>query len=132
MTWYVATLIQAIILDDNDEFLKQEKIPIFESHFLVEAQSFEDADKKACEIGVFEQNNGAVFYNDKPAHHKFLGVRKIHTPFNAFGVDDDAPPSHGTELTHSYFEVSNIIEAEKLAKGEQVIIDYIDNANDEI
>jgi hypothetical protein len=127
MTWFTASVLTAMRVI-NDE---QENIPVFEDFFLIEAESRESAWREAERIG---REHAAIDDNltlhGKPAERIFLGIKKIRSVYNPapFDIDSDRPV-HGTELTHSYFEVSNFDEAINLAKGVPVKVFYVDDSD---
>ncbi|MNS76717.1 hypothetical protein D3C72_1102730 [compost metagenome] len=128
MTWYTASLVSAIKLKNG----KQETVPVFEDFFLIEADSHLSAMEKAVKIGEeHAMAEDSLLLNDMPAQKIFLGVRKIRSIYNPspLNIDEDRPVD-GSELTHSYYEVSDMDVAKSLACGKVVEIKYWDDAVD--
>lgn len=127
MIWFTASLITTIKVIDEE----QDTIPVFEDFFLIEAIDREEAIREAKRIGKeHESIDDKLFLNGKPAKRIFMGIRKIRSVYNTAPSDIDFErPGNGTELTHSYYEVRNFNDAEKLANGESVNILYIDDNN---
>lgn len=129
MTWFVASVLTAIRNVDKTE----EKVPVFEDFFLVEADAREQALQEAEKIGreVASLQDG-LSLDGKPAERIFLGIRKLRSVYNPapFDIDEDQPV-HGTELTHSYYEVDDFESAIKLGRGECVQVTYLDDAEGE-
>ncbi len=128
MTWYTASVISAVKLKNG----KQEVVTVFEDFFLIEADSHSEAMEKAVKIG---ENHAlaedGLLLNELPAERIFLGIRKIRSIYNPspFDIDGDRPVD-GSELTHSYYEVSDMDVAKSLAAGNVVEIKYWDDALD--
>ncbi|MDG4552133.1 MAG: hypothetical protein P9F19_01110 [Candidatus Contendobacter sp.] len=125
MPWFTASLITVIEVINQS----QERIPVFEDFFLIEADDREKAIHEAEYIGQQQAAlDDGICLDGKPAKRIFLGVRKIRSIYNPAPYDIDSDrPVHGTELTHSYFEAKDLIDAIRLAKGESVNISYIDD-----
>lgn len=125
MPWFTASLITAIKTVSQP----QKNIPVFEDFFLIEAEDKEKAIREAEYIGQQQASlDDGICLDGKSAKRIFLGVRKIRSIYNPAPYDIDSDkPVHGTELTHSYFEVKDLRDATRLAKGEPVGILYIDD-----
>jgi Domain of unknown function (DUF4288) len=126
MAWYTASIVTAIKRTDTNE---QETYPVFEDFYLIEADNRHLAAKKAQEIGLgLEELNDGLELQGRAARREFLGVRKIRSISNPLYGDVDAPePVDGTELSHSYFEISNKEDLTGMAQGKRVRVEYVDD-----
>lgn len=126
MTWYTASVITTIRFVND---VGQETFPVFEDFYLLQADSRLSALRKANEIGLsLEQLDDNLELNGKPAKRKFLGIRKVRSIVNPPDIQlDTSPPVDGTELSHSYFEIHNSADLMKLAMGQRVTLEYVDD-----
>lgn len=126
MTWYTASVVLAIEFDGQDD----SAIPVFENFYLVEADSVASARAKAELLGQEEAAaNQQLTFNDIPARFVFAGIRKIRSIYNLLSGDlDNLPPCSGTELSHSYYELSNRHDLKRFCDGGAVNVRYIDDA----
>ena len=126
MTWYTASLISAVKFKNG----KQDIVPVFEDFFLIEADSHIDGMEKAKKIGKEHASaEDDILYIGLPAEKIFLGVKKMRSTYNPSPLDIDMDrPGDGTELTHSYYEVTDIDAAKSLATGNVVDVKYWDDA----
>ena len=124
MTWYTASVIIAIQALDG----VQDRVPVFEDFYLIDAASDEEAFRAAEAIGRQDETlDDGLRLDDKPAKRVFLGIRKMRSVYNPDPLDLDTDrPTHGTELTHSLYEVDDLDIARRLARGEAVQVRYID------
>ena len=123
MTWYCAHIIIGIRKKADD----QSPISVEEDVVLLEADSFDEAMKKAEILGKQEEMlDDALTVNDMPAIRIFAGVRKVISIRNEMPPADEVPPSHGSEVTYSMFEVSDMETLMKLGRGEVVTLRYIE------
>ena len=97
---------------------------MFEDFYLLEAATRDDAVQEAERIGKeLAALDDGLTLNGKPAERVYLGIRKLRSVYNPVPLDIDADkPVHGTELTHSYYEVSDFETAIKLGKGEGAVV----------
>jgi hypothetical protein len=124
MTWYVASCILAIVVKSGH----QKIFPVFEEFFLVTAEDRVAARREAESFGRQAELDDTLTYEDRPATKMFLGIRKIRSVYNAHPLDIDVDqPSHGTELTHSYYELQSLDEAKRLGEGKAVYLEYVDD-----
>jgi hypothetical protein len=99
---------------------------LWERVLLVRAEDPDEATRKASEFG---QNDAAANSDDlmdegQPAELVFIGVRKLRevdAPGATGGALDDV-----TEVSASEMEVANRADLLKLARGNEVIVKYID------
>jgi hypothetical protein len=127
MTWYGASLIFATKVVDGE----QEKIPISEEVYLVHAPDDEEAWQIAKEIGRHDQLiNDKVEFNGRVARREFLGIRKLRSIYNPVSMDDidQEPPTNGSEITRSNFEVVGQESLDDLMNGKPVTVLYVDGA----
>lgn len=123
MTWFAASVIVAYRVVDNPT----NPILVHENIYLVEGVDAIEALQKAEKYGHEEASvNDGLTLNDLPARAKFVGVRKLinisnPAPYNM----DEVPPSEGTEITYSEYEVCDEKTLEQLANGEEVIVRYL-------
>jgi hypothetical protein len=127
MTWYVASLLFAIRKKSGS----QDVVPLFENAQLIQAETRQQAHLEAERSGRLEaEAEDQLTLNDDPAEMIFLGVRQLRSVYNPYPLDQDKDrPTHGTELTHSYFEVNSLDEAKLLARGKRVNVTYVDDAD---
>ncbi len=126
MAWYTVSLIRSIKLKDG----RQKIYPIYENYVLIEADTVEDAFEKADLIGEKVSNIDArLILNNKPAKMMYMGLRKLIEIHDPLSISDElhmSRPEHGTEVSYSYMEVDSEDKLKRLAKGESVVITYID------
>jgi hypothetical protein len=125
MTWFVASIVSVIQSDSG----VQDDYPIYEDHYLVEASSKDELDKKVDEIAKTIDAAGECEYKGEKARQICIGVRKIRSVYNPTPLDIDADrPTSGTELTHSFLVTSSLEEAKSFADGGAVQIWCVDDA----
>ena len=126
MTWFAASLIKSVFIKNED----QEEFPVFETIFIIEAISFDEAEAKANNIGQMEEMADAnLTYCGKQAYSKCMGIRKLKATHN---LDHDleigsSRPSDGTEIISSYFEISDRQTLRDFIDGKSVMIKYVDD-----
>lgn len=124
MTWFAASIIVTTRpIDDSSG-------PIFVHENIV---LFEGKDSDGAYAKATEYANAAIVaddtltLDDKPAVESFAGIRKLISISNPHPLDQDKdPPTTGTEITYSCFEVANDQDLAKLVQGEDVVIRYIE------
>ena len=85
--------------------------------------------KKAKKIEKHASSEDDILYAGLTAEQIFLGVRKMRSIYNPSPLDIDMDrPGDGTELTHSYYEVTDMDAAKSLAIGNVVDVKYWDDA----
>jgi hypothetical protein len=124
MTWFTASIV--IGMKRKDE--KGGPIIVLENAVLIEAATSEEARLKAEEIGKTEASlDDGLTINGAPALRIFAGVRKIINVSNPEPYDlDQDPPTSGTEVTYSEFEVPDEDTLYRLASGDAVDLRYVD------
>lgn len=128
MTWYVASCVSAVVVKSGE----QRTFPVFEDFFLVSAENHAVARARAESLATLSLRDESLTFEDQPAERIFLGIRKIRSVYNAPPLELDADqPSHGTELTHSYYELKSLDEAKLLAMGKAVSVLYVDDDDGE-
>ena len=124
MTWFAASIIMTTRPVDQSPG----PILTYENVVLIEAKSSDEAFSKATEYAnaaIVVDDSLAV--DDKPVIESFAGIRKLINISNPHPLDlDHAPPTTGTEISYSCFEVANEQDLAKLVKGEDVVIRYIE------
>jgi len=127
MTWYTASIVQAIKLKEG----KQEIYPVYENYVLIEADTVENAFNKADIIGKqVSEIDDQLTLNNKPATMVYMGVRKLIEVRNPLSEELDVDKLHsGTEVSYSYMEVDSEKKLKRLAEGKAVVVNYIDLDN---
>lgn len=117
MSWYAAHNIMYVRFKDK----RQDKYPIWENIILIEAESEEQAIKKATKIGrEAEGDSSDTFYwEDRPAIWVFAGVRKLIEC-----QSNSERPNDGTEITYSEMLLDCEESLSKLVSGQTVTILY--------
>jgi hypothetical protein len=117
MTWYAASVIMYTRFKEGE----QEKYPLYENVFLIQAETDNGAIEKARRRGMEDEgdSNGTYSYEGRPATLVFAGVRKV---IKTQGADER--PADGTEITYSEMEVDTQEALLKLANGEPVVVRY--------
>lgn len=125
MTWYSASIIIAIRATEG----KQDVFPAFENFYLINAKDREHAISEAERFGrELENIDDNLTLDGAPAERKFLGIRKLRSIYNPPEIElDNVPPVHGTEISHSFFELRNEADLKKLASGKRLSVDYVDD-----
>ena len=117
MTWYAAHAIMYVKFKDS----VQDKYPVWENIILIEAQSDEEAFRKAEERAKEDEGDSkeTFTWQGRPATWIFAGIRKL--------VDFESPtdgPKDGMEVTYLQMEVDTEESLTKLVNGESVTIRY--------
>jgi hypothetical protein len=121
MNWFSATRISVVRLRAGE----QDSYPIWEDVCLIEAVDYDDAFRKAEELGKSrESDDPTLTWNDQAAIIVFCGVRKVARVVNSIDVPEESPPQHGSELAFSKYSVSTKDDLEKLVRGESVAVVY--------
>jgi hypothetical protein len=128
MTLFAASIV--IWLKDKTEkgIDEEEDGPchLWERILLVRADDPDEATRKASEFGLNDAraNSDDLMDEGKPAELVFMGVRKLRevdAPRSAGGAPDDV-----TEVSASEMEVASRADLLKLARGNEVIVRYVD------
>lgn len=117
MSWYAAHNIMYVMFKDGC----QDKYPVWENIILIEAESEEQALKKATKIGQEAEGDslGTFYWENRPATWVFAGVRKLIKCQSR-----NEKPSDGTEITYSEMLLDCEESLSKLVSGETVTIIY--------
>jgi hypothetical protein len=117
MTWYAAHGIMYVKFSDE----KQDKYSVYENVILIEADSDEQALKKAKERCQKDEINSDLGFewDGRTACLVFAGIRKIIECCDSGNI-----PNDGTEITYSQMEVDDYESLSKLVEGELVTIRY--------
>ncbi|MDT3466983.1 DUF4288 domain-containing protein [Stenotrophomonas maltophilia] len=121
--WYCAHAVFFYQYDGQDSFLVHENV------YLISAEDEEVAMFKAKSIAVEYQQVGgdsSLEYNGKRAEYKFSGIRKLISVQVDSGVADSSAICSGVELTYSVMEVESILDVERIANGESVLVSYLE------
>ena len=123
MTWYAAHIIIGVKRRDG-----KGSISAMENVVLLEAESFDEAERLALERGEeYAYEDDTLTLNGKPAVFIFVGVRKILTVSNPAPLhqNEDRPIS-GTEITFSEFEVPDDEALRRLGEGKTLDVLYLE------
>jgi hypothetical protein len=123
MTWYAASIIIGLKPErDNAPFMAYENV------VLIQADSFDDAERVAIELGKAESGvDEGLEVDGIPATRQFLGVRKVITVSNPDHVDpDEEKPGHSSEITYSLFKADSWEQLQSLAAGDAVTVEYLE------
>jgi hypothetical protein len=122
MSWYAANAIFVFKYKSG----KQKQFPIWENVYLIEADTDAAARQKAEEVGkANEGEDDTLTVGGHPATLEYRGIRKLITIQNPFPHEpNDAPPTHGTEITYSEFSVGSEEDIDKLVGGCAVSVLY--------
>lgn len=121
--WYCAHAVFFYQYDGQDSFLVHENV------YLISAEDEEVAMFKAKSIAVEYQQVGgdsSLEYNGKRAEYKFSGIKKLISVQVDSGVADSSAICSGVELTYSVMEVESILDVERIANGESVLVSYLE------
>jgi len=99
----------------------QEKYPIWENIVLIEANSEEEALRKAEERGHLDEgdDSGSFSWEKRPAMWVYGGIRKLLSC-----ADFEKRPTDGTEITYSQMEVKSASDLKKLINSKRVSVIY--------
>lgn len=98
----------------------QDYYAVTEDIWLISADTESEARNKAEILGKkAEYDSDTWVCDDRPAIHKFAGVRKL-----VRCVDADHRPKDGTELSYSAFLAEDKESFDKLLSGESVVVEY--------
>jgi hypothetical protein len=124
MIWFAASIVSVIKYNNSEQL----EYPVFEDVYLFSAENKNELDSKISERLSIINAAGECTYNGHAATQVCLGVRKIRSIYNEPPLDiDNAPPADGTELTHSFFLVNSIEDAQNMADGKRVKVTYVDD-----
>jgi hypothetical protein len=119
MAWFAANGIFYFKLNDAS----QDRFTILENIYLIEAKDSKEAWEKAQQWGERETvDDPTLRVDDQPATMLFAGIRKIVTVSH---WEEEGKLRHGDEISYSEFEVFSEDDVKRLAKGEQVTIEYL-------
>ncbi len=118
MSWYAASAVFVYRVREG----KQSRFPVLENVYLIEADSDEDALKKAEELGKSRSiDDETMTLDGRPARLDYAGIRKLLTIENPFPAQPNTDqPGHGTEVTYSDFTVANEKDLKRLVGGKSV------------
>ena len=119
MAWYTAHLITYFKLKN----LPQDSYTVWENVVLIEAIDETEAMTKAEEFGRREAADKSITVDDKPAETIFAGVRKLGTVFH---TGQDGKLESGDEVTFNWLVLPDKKSINKLVKGEEVTVKYIE------
>ena len=121
MTWYAASILISTRKINNPGL----PISVMENIVLVEASSHEEAACRATEVGKeYAIFDSTLTLDGEAALNQFVGIRKILTIRNLGSDMDQEPPSTGSEISYSEFEVETEEDLQKLADGKEVEVRY--------
>jgi len=95
--WYAAHIIMYLRFQDG----LQDKHPVWEEIYIIQANSSDDAFREADRIGAFNQSAdiGSHTYENRPVRWEYAGVRRM-----AECIDfEDGPPQSGKEVSYIYY-----------------------------
>jgi hypothetical protein len=124
MTWFAASVIIGLRPTSSDAG----PILAYENIVLVEAATSTEALVKARDYAKTEVSvEDKITVNERPVTKSLEGVRKLINISNPHPLDPDGDrPTSGTEITYSLFEVPNSEALEKLARGQEVTLRYVE------
>jgi Domain of unknown function (DUF4288) len=119
--WFAAHVIMSFKFKDGN----QDRYPVWENVFLVEAASTDVAFEKAARLGRAEEGDcdGSLTCNGRSATLTYAGIRKL-VSVDAGMADLKDRPVDGAEVTYSVLEVKGARAFARLVKGEPVTIRY--------
>lgn len=97
-----------------------EGIPVYENVLLIHAADATEAERRATEIAVLEEEE-ELRWGGRPARLEFVGIRKV-IECQPFGTDKRI--GSGAELTYSVLAVASEADLKKLAAGDPVTVTY--------
>jgi hypothetical protein len=118
-TWYAAHVVMSLRLKGRT----QERYPVWENIYLVEAGSESEAFQKAERLGRADEGDegGSLRWGRVPATWVFAGVRKLTEC-----VSPSERPIDGTEVTFNELELDSAKAVEQFATGRSVFVQYRD------
>ena len=124
MRWYAAHVIIGLAQDGRNA---DDPILCWENVIILNAKDECEAKEMAIAFGEEEAAiDDQLRIDNIMAKRVFAGVRKIVSISNIDGSQDEAPPSHGSEITYSQYIVSSIGDLMQLGSGDEVNIVYTD------
>jgi len=118
--WYSASIIFFFEYKDG----KQDDYVVWENTYLLQANSDEEARKKADEYGrQYEgDSNGTLTLEGRPVIQKYGGIRKLMEATNSINIEQNA--LEGAEITYSEFVVEDRKTLDDLISGKTVKLFY--------
>jgi hypothetical protein len=118
--WYAAHVIMTVKFKEA----VQDRYPLWENVYLVEASSADEALAKAAALGQEQEGDtsGTFCWEGTPATWVFAGVRKLIECRTSGDIEDK--PTGGTEITYSQMIVDSEESLAKLVNGEPVTVLY--------
>lgn len=103
----------------------QATFTIWENVYLIEADDSDQAWEKALAWAKQGEgdDDGSLRVDDQPATQVFAGIRKMITVSH---WEENGELRHGDEITYSEFQVSDENLIQKLVRGEEVSVEYIE------
>lgn len=123
MSWFAAHVVMAVKLKSG----RQSRFPVWENIVLIEADSEEEAFRKAEDIGRQREGDdgGSFRWGGKAATWVFAGVRKLTEC-----VLTGNRPGDGSEVTYNELELDSHEAVEQFAAGDPVPLRYNDRFRD--
>lgn len=124
MTWFAASIIISIRPIDASNGA----IVAYENIVLVEANTSDEAFAKARKYGeAYATVDDGFTLDNKPTIKVFAGIRKLINISNPHPLDlDQDPPTTGTEITYSLFELDDDDALAELIAGKEVSLRYVE------
>jgi hypothetical protein len=125
MIWYAAH----IIVSHRPISPKIGDIYLYENVILISAKDDDEANFKAEQYGKNSvvEDDTLTTMEGVPVETSFVGVRKIIEIQNQPPLDPAKDrPGDGSEITYSKFRVVDEEALAKLAKGEEVLVNYLE------
>jgi hypothetical protein len=119
MAWFAASAIMYLKFKDGI----QDVYPVWENVLLIEADSAEEAQEKACRRAKEDEgdSSGTNTWKDRPSTWVFAGLRKLLTVAHP---DYENRVLDTAEVTFSEFEITSQEDFEALVNGEDVRVLY--------
>ena len=124
MTWFAASVILHVRFKDGN----QSKFPVWENVLLIDSATASEALMRAESIGKNGEGDsgGSFTWEGRPAEWICAGVRKLVAVSNPDDIED--APGDGAEITYSQFEVDDEASLQRLARGEEVNLRYLEES----
>ena len=116
-TMFAVHTLVAVRVDGREA---SEGIPVYENVLLIQAADGDDAERRATEIAVLEEEE-ELRWGGRPARLEFVGIRKV-IECQPFGTAKRI--GSGAELTYSVLAVASEADLKKLVAGDPVTVTY--------
>lgn len=115
--WFSASIVMYVRFKDGN----QDRYPVWENTYLIEAASREEAVSKAEELGVAGEGDahGSMEWDGRPAEWVYFGMTRL---LDYYGMNDR--PGDGDEITWAQYIVKSCEDMDRLVSEQPIDVRY--------